>query len=237
MRNFFYFFIMLLCIACTNRNSKDPYPYTFKSIKNFNGTAVEKLSRHVKDNDTLAIISFLKDNPSVSIDTKDKYFGHSLLMWTIYNGKYEAFHCLLNNGANPNFVGNYRHETPLYLASQYFGHDYETDARYCKELLEHGADPNKFNPLEEAVVNDLEYTKLLIEYGADYDKKNGKDSYANMAIIQCKDDIAEYLIIEKKAVLYSAPYFDFWNLKDPRVALIKKKIEDYLNCHPEQLKY
>lgn len=228
---------MLQCIACTNNSSKNPYPYTFKSVKNFNSTAVEKLSQYVKDNDTLSIVRFLKDNSSISIDTKDRYFGSSLLMWAIYNGKYEAFHCLLNHGANPDFESDYRHETPLYFASQYINEDYEPDARYCKELLEHGADPNKHNPLEEAVTTNLEYTKLLIEYGADYNKKIGGESYANMAIIQCKDDIAEFLIIDKKAVLYSAPYFDFWNLKDPRVALVKKKIEDYLNCHPEQLKY
>lgn len=235
MKKLVLFLILLQCIACTN--SKDPYPYTFRSIKNFHGTDVETLARYVKNEDTLSIIRFLNDNPSVSIDTKDRYFGSTLLMWAIYNGKYKAFHCLLNHGADPNSESDYRHETPLYFVCAYIDSDYKGDARYCKALLEHGADPNKNNPLEEAAVNDLECTKLLIEYGADYNQKKGRDSYANMAILQGKDNIAEYLIIEKKAVLYSAPYFDFWNLKDPHSALIKKKIEDYLKSHPEQLKY
>ncbi len=237
MKQILFVLIMLQFLTCTDKSPKDHYPYTFKSIKNFNGTPVEKLSRHVKNNDTLSIISFLKDKPTISIDTKDKYFGYTLLMWAIYNGKYEAFHCLLEHGANPNFEGEYGKETPLCLASTYIDSDYERDARYCKELLEHGADPNKYNPLKDAVIEDIEYTKLLVEYGANYNKRVGGDSYANLAIIQCKYDIAEFLIIEKKAVLYSAPFYDFWDLKDPNVVLRKKQIEEYLNKHPEQLKY
>src|SRR3712207_2583228 len=87
--------------AC--RKSNEPYPYTFRTIKNFKGTEVYSLAKHVRDNDTVKIVEFINENKHISIDTRDKYYGSSLLIWAIFNGRYEAFHCLLNHGANPNF--------------------------------------------------------------------------------------------------------------------------------------
>ena len=97
MKAFIFTLIIFFCFSC--KKNKDPYPYTFYSTKNYDGTTVEDLAQYVKKNDTVAILKFLHENPTVSIDTKDKYFGSSLLMFAIFNGKYEAFHCLLNHGA------------------------------------------------------------------------------------------------------------------------------------------
>ena len=73
----------VICLSSCRKDTKDPYPYTFHSIKNYDDTAVEKLAKYVKKNDTIAIVEFIKNNPNVSIDTKDKYFGSSLLMFAI----------------------------------------------------------------------------------------------------------------------------------------------------------
>ena len=81
----FIIFIILSCFSCKNNNA--PYPYTFYSTDNYDKTAVENLAKYVKKNDTIAILKFLNENPTVSIDTKDKYFGSSLLMFAIFNGK------------------------------------------------------------------------------------------------------------------------------------------------------
>lgn len=234
MKQVMLFITVLLCMSCGNN---DPYPYTFHSIKNYRGTEVYKLAKHVRDNDTIAMLEFMKENPSVSVDTKDKYFGYSLLMWAIYNGKYDAFHCLLNHGANPNFQGTYHQETPMRQAAHFFGRNYESDSRYIEELLEHGAVP-QLKDLIAAVSNDLTYTKLLVESGMDYNARyEGENSAAEWAIIYRQPKIAEYLIIYKKAVLYEEPFFKGWYLGDPMFAASKKRIEEYLNKHPEQLLY
>lgn len=232
--------IAFVCFSCKKSNA--PYPYTFHSIKNYDDTEVEVLAKYVKKNDTISIVEFLKDNPNVSIDTKDRYFGHSLLMFAIFNGKYEAFHCLLNHGADPNFIGEYRKHTPLYFAATYCGPKYERDARYCKELLEKGANPNYCYVIHEAVARDLEYVKLLIEYGADFNTKYYGRSPADDAIIQIMPEIAEYLIIEKKALIYNHPFWKSWEgYEDPKfassLASSRKRIINYLKEHPEQLMY
>lgn len=237
--------IAFVCFSC--KKSNDPYPYTFHSIKNYDDTEVEVLAKYVKKNDTISIVEFLKDNPNVSIDTKDRYFGYSLLMWAIYNHKYEAFHCLLNHGANPNFIGEYNKETPLLQSFCYYGSSwdkksYEIDIRYCKELLEKGANPNYGYAIHEAVARDLEYVKLLIEYGADFNTKYYGRSPADDAIIQIMPEIAEYLIIEKKALIYNHPFWKSWEgYEDSKfassLASSRKRIINYLKEHPEQLMY
>lgn len=235
MKYYLIILITLSCLSCKNNNT--PYPYTFYSTNNYDETAVEDLAKYVKKNDTIAILEFLHENPTVSIDTKDKYFGSSLLMFAIFNGKYEAFHCLLNHGADPNFVSNYQNVAPLYFATTYCGTQYERDARYCKELLEKGANPNYGNVIHEAVGRELDYVKMLVEHGADYNTKYYGQSPADDAITLCQPTIAEYLIIEKKALLYNRPFWKNWDSNEnPIFASSKKRILDYLKEHPEQLK-
>ena len=232
----------VICLSSCRKDTKDPYPYTFHSIKNYDDTAVEKLAKYVKKNDTIAIVEFIKNNPNISIDTKDKYFGSSLLMFAIFNCKYEAFHCLLNHGADPNLISDYRKRTPLYFAATYCGPQYERDARYCKELLEKGANPNCGYIIHEAVERDLEYVKLLIEYGADFNTKYYGRSPADDAIIQVQPEIAEFLIIGNKAKLYNSPFWKSWEgYEDSKfassLASSRKRIINYLKEHPEQMMY
>ena len=226
---------ILLIVSC--HNSDDKYPYTFYTPKNYDDTDVEKLARYVKDNDTVSIVRFLNENPDVDIDTRDKYFGASLLMFAIFNDQYEAFHCLLEHGADPNFQNSYRSETPLNFACQQIDDDYHHDSRFCKELVEHGADVNKQEPIMDACMMSLEDTKILVEHGADLTVgKRYASSPANEAILHVKPRIAKYLVCEVGGILYDEPYFRFWENEEGHEAMeIKKYIEDYLANHPEQI--
>lgn len=227
-------FSILAIVSC--HNSDDKYPYTFYTPKNYDDTDVEKLARYVLDNDTVSIVRFLKENPDVDIDTRDKYFGASLLMFAIFNDQYEAFHCLLEHGADPNFQCYYQNETALNYACQQIDDDYHHDSRFCKELVEHGADVNKQEPIMDACMKSLEDTKLLVEHGADL--AIGKEygcSPADMAIIQTKPEIARYLVCEVGGILYKEPTYSCWLEDDIEAMEIKKYIEDYLANHPEQL--
>ncbi len=227
-------FSILAIVSC--HNSDDKYPYTFYTPKNYDDTDVEKLARYVLDNDTVSIVRFLKENPDVDIDTRDKYFGASLLMFAIFNDQYEAFHCLLEHGADPNFQCYYQNETALNYACQQIDDDYHHESRFCKELVEHGADVNKQEPIMDACMKSLEDTKLLVEHGADL--AIGKEygcSPADMAIIQTKPEIAKYLVCEACGILYKEPTYSCWLEDDIEAMEIKKYIEDYLANHPEQL--
>lgn len=234
-RNITITFLFLLIFTVSCNNSDDKYPYTFYTPKNYDDTDVEKLARYVKDNDTVSIVSFLKENPDVDIDTRDKYFGATLLMFAIFNDQYEAFHCLLEHGADPNFQSFYQNITPLNFACLQIDDDYKHDTRFCRELVEHGADVNKNEPIMDACHRSLEDTKLLVERGADLTVgKRYACSPADEAIIQVKPKIAKYLICEVGVILYQEPRFRSWETEGCEAMEIKKEIEDYLAKHPEQ---
>ncbi len=237
MKNIIVILIVLSCYSCVDKHV--PHPYTFHSINNFDYTAVEDLAKYVDDNDTMAIVKFLKSYPDISVDTRDRFFGSSLLMFAIYNHKYEAFHCLLNHGADPNFISDYEKRTPLYYAVTYYSL-YESGVRYCKELLERGADPNYGYIIHESIGpgRDLGIVKLLVEYGADYNTKHNRLSPADLAILFVQPEIAEYLIIEKKAVLYDFPFWKNWDSSpEAKYSVAKKRIIEYLKKNPQQAIY
>ena len=107
-----------------------------------------------------------------------------------------------------------------------------------QRIVEKGANPNCGYIIHEAVARELEYVKLLIDYGADYNTKYYGRSPANDAIIQVQPEIARFLIIEKKALLYEEPFWRSWDgIKDPKFSTAKKEILDYLKEHPEQMMY
>ena len=238
MKRILIILFVVVLVSCVGSDTQ--YPYTFYSIKVYDDTDVEELARYVKKNDTIKIRQFLRDNPNVDIDARDQYYGSSLLMWAIFNDKYESFHCLLQCGANPNFRSHYHLKTPLIYASEAIDDHYNYDVRYCKELLEHGADVNVNDgvPIMNAVARCLPYVKVLVKYGADLTV--GKEihrSPANHALLHGHHEIAEYLIIEEKAVLYKTPNFSTWAPNDTVMEKSKKRILEYLEKHPEQKCY
>lgn len=76
---------------------------TFHDIDCYKSTAIENFAKLVEREDTTQMKMYIHKN-SLNIDTPDAIFGKPLLMWTIFNGKYKAFRCLLELGANPNSI-------------------------------------------------------------------------------------------------------------------------------------
>lgn len=182
---------------------------TMYDVELFKNTPIWLLAKAVDSQDTIKIQNLIKED-KLYIDYQDPIFDRSLLMWSIFNGKYESFKKLLSLGANPNIVSKYDGETPMTYASNYFK-NYKIDSRYLKDLLKAGGNPelvtfNKENnnvPVEAiyyAVTTSLEYTKLLIDAGVDVNHKTGNySSILESAILQEKIDIVYYLVEEKGA--------------------------------------
>lgn len=204
------FLSYLVLIQCVNDKRTH---YTFNTIEIFKNTEIKKLAHYASRNDTLAMANFIDKHPSISIDTPDPFFKSSLLMWTISNGKYEAFICLLNHGASPDYEGG-DGETPMYFACKYIDQNYEEDHRYCQELIKRGVDVNRpmLHDLSAvylaAMRGNLRCTQLLVENGADLTIGKGNWSVADIALIQGHIHVAEYLICEADAPLYNIPDFD-----------------------------
>lgn len=141
---------------------------TFYDIDCYKGTAIENFAKLVEREDTTQMKMYIHKN-SLNIDTPDAIFGKPLLMWTIFNGKYKAFRCLLELGANPNSICK-NGDTPLILAAGFIDNNYNTDSRFIMDLLNFGANPNlvtldsttnsKKNPLFIAVCTSLTYKKF-----------------------------------------------------------------------------
>ncbi|MDE6265104.1 MAG: ankyrin repeat domain-containing protein [Paramuribaculum sp.] len=195
-------FILSICLllTCSCRRNK-----TFHSIDSFHDTPVWQLAKLVKAQDTSRIKEYIESHPFIDIDTQDSEFHKNLLIWTIFNGYYDAFKTLLQSGANPNFVSSHDGTTPLIYASKYLSYNYQPDTRYIETLLLHGADPNIItvdacsglsrNPLSAAATTSVEYVKLLIEKGnANPFLKINNITPVEQAVIQNQLETVQYLI-------------------------------------------
>lgn len=225
--------IIILVFLCSCNKSKDPYPYTFYRIENFYGTDVEDLAEMVRNNDTIKMHSYIMHHPDLDIDTHDRYFGYSLLMWAIFNDKYEAFLFLLKHGADANFQGKYHNETPLVKAAKKCIPDNEQYCKYCLELVRYGADVNKREPILKGVGRGIGHVRVLVENGADLTVGKGTNSPGDLAILYGDPVVAEYLICEHNAVLYNEPYYKFWDEDNKESNKIRERITKHLEEHPE----
>ena len=189
---------------------------TFYDISIFNGTKVEELSKYVNREDTTRISRFLREHPDVDIDTPDKEFGYSLLMWSIFNGKYKSFITLLRNHANPNYIGKKSQRlTPLYLSATYIDNYYNTDDRYLNKLIEYGADPylishDTINQVDNnaivASIGHLPYLKVFVEKcGVDVNSSFKNKSLVWNAVMLHNIDELHYLVVEKGASIDTIP--------------------------------
>lgn len=190
---------ILLCLLCLFMTACDSWTIYNRSI--FDDTAVERLSYFVEWNSASLINWYIARHPDIDIDTECRVsYGASLLVYAIYNDKYDAAEALLQNGADPNFVCR-DGETPL-LASWFHNEDGK-DNKYILLLLKNGADPNMItrtgdeefvSPLFEMSTSTFggkEAVKLLIEKGhADIKSRN-------LCIALCEDlRVNEYNIMQ-----------------------------------------
>lgn len=163
---------ILPCLLCFVLLGCDNWTIDNRSI--FDNTAVERLSYFVEWNSPTLIDCYVARHPDVDIDTESHtFYGASLLVYAIYNGKYEAAEALLRNGANPNFVCR-DGETPL-LTTWY----QEKNNKYISLLLQYGADANMITRtggfdngfesplfrLSSDMPGSVEAVKLLVEKG------------------------------------------------------------------------
>ena len=139
-------------------------------------------------------------HPNVDIDAEsDTFYGASLLIYAIFNNKYEATEALLRNGADPNFVDR-NGETPL-STSMYHNEDGKEN-KYILLLLKHGANPNlitrrdEFNfesplfTMSTSISGRVDAVKLLVETGkADINIRNW---YVNLDLKIHEYNIMEY---------------------------------------------
>lgn len=211
---------------------------TFHDIDCYKSTAIENFAKLVEREDTTQMKMYIHKN-SLNIDTPDAIFGKPLLMWTIFNGKYKAFRCLLELGANPNSICK-NGDTPLILAAGFIDNNYNTDSRFITDLLNFGANPNivtldsttnlKKNPLFIAVCTSLTYTKILIEQGhvSPYMEVNG-ECVLDYPVVLEKLDIADYLCNEKGMSLNRR--ITIYGKDDKRTLLDLLKSKDYPPKH------
>lgn len=192
---------LLMLVGCKDKS--------FYDVGIFNGTNVEKLSRYVESEDTVAMKEYLFNN-HIDIDTPDLKYGASLLMWSIFNGKYDSFKILLENGADPNYIDK-KGNTPLFLAVTYIDSNYRTDDRYIKLLIRKGANPylitfdsitdTKHDPISMSPLH-LDYLRVFIEEcNVDVNFESYGRSLVETAIIHEKLDELYYLVVEHGAFI------------------------------------
>lgn len=183
---------------------------TIYDISIFDDTEVSSLAKFVANQDTFSIKQFIKNHPQINIDSPDPFLGSNLLIWSIYNDKYESFRMLLNAGANPNFVCLKDGETPLISASRFLN-EKGVDSRYISNLLQHGADGSLISidnseghtiyrsPIVYAI-NHIEYIRLFVEQGGlDVNFSVNGISIVQWAIMEKKIDVLFYLVVDRNA--------------------------------------
>lgn len=183
---------------------------TIYDISIFDNTRVSDLARFAANEDTLNIKKYIAENPKIDIDCPDPFLGVSLLMWSIYNDKYNSFIELLKHGADPNFISKNSGETPLIYATNFIS-ERGYDNRYIIELLKNGADANMLSieisegdtiyrsPIPGAVWY-LEYIRPLVEIGGvDVNFSLYGISIVQDAIVLEKIDVLYYLVVEHDA--------------------------------------
>ena len=204
--NILTFIMFVPCCILAASCRQNTTNITFYDIECYKGTTIENFAKLVEREDTIQMKMYIHEK-TLNIDTPDAIFGKPLLMWTIFNGKYGAFRCLLELGANPNSVCK-NGDTPLILAAGFIDYNYNTDSRFITDLLNFGAKPDlvtldsttnlKKNPLFKAVCTSLDYTKILIEKGhlSPYMEVNG-ECILDYPVVLEKLDIVDYLCDEK----------------------------------------
>lgn len=199
------FLLILLLFAC--QVSKDDM--TGKNIRLWQDTPAWQLAKAVRSGDTCRINRILLEE-HISVDYREPKYGQSLLFWAIWHNKAAMVQFLLSKGANPNLHDYFNGQSPILLASGYYGEDIEI----LKLLLKYGGNPNDYlldtdsvtsirttdTPLIYAARDNLEKVKLLIDAGADINLAV-EPGYTPLygAIIANRADIIRYLLIEKKA--------------------------------------
>lgn len=220
MKKTYTVFIVLMIginsiISCSFQKNKEDL--TIKDIEIFENTPAWELARAVK-HQKLGKIEKIVSRDKGLLSYEESKFNMTLLMWSIFNGRYKSAEELLRLGADPNITSKKRGGTALFFALN------EEDIKYTKLLLNYKADPNvtycipdKGNgetDVTECGTSALMYSirstfieksnidkvKLLVSRGANINYKTKLGTTAAINALLYKDiESAYYLIVEKKA--------------------------------------
>ena len=217
--------LALLLSGCTK--SDNTRKYYISDVEIYIETPVWELAKAVKSQSVSKIERIIATNPDY-INYQDPKYGATLLMWSIGSEKYRSAEKLLELGADPDIPTIDYGETPLFRASEYSWVDNlnKKNPKYVELLLSYGADPNiayvgleevgmksvlepGTSPLMNSIGCGIEKTKALVEAGADLNYKSKYGTTAAVHALRTEEDLsyAQYLIIEKKAII-SEPYYN-----------------------------
>ena len=124
------------------------------------------------------------------VDAVDSKNGYTALMWSLSQDHHEVAKILLDNGADPNVIGNRGEESALAMAVER-----NAPVELIVNLLDSGADPNL--ALGTAVLYaPTTVVKLMLDRGADPNFKTSEDDYpiAYFAMMAGREDVLALLI-------------------------------------------
>lgn len=213
--------ISVSMLGCSfNKNGNDPRRH---DIEIFKDTPVWDLAKAVKKQNINKITKFIENNKGL-INYKENKFDNTLLIWAIFNDKYQSAKKLLELGADPNIISKdiggsilfpVLHNDDIKYAKLLLAYKANPNAMYCitnkkegvTEYYECGTSPLIYviSPLNSRV----DWVKMLVNYGADVNHKTKLGRTASIEALTLKDiESAYFLIVEKKANIKDPYYYD-----------------------------
>lgn len=206
-----YFFINVT--GCTQGSSR--------SVLSFENTVVYDLAIAVEQQNLYEIEKIVHGDKSL-MEFSNPDNGYNALALSIYLEKFESFKKLLDLGANPNYKNPLSLYSVLIEACKYYNQPepWSIDLRFCKELLQAGADPNyrverehvdqkghthlATSAMQNAARTHLSLVKMLIKFGANpLAKLSGDSSSAfSTAMSYSKIDIVNFFIDSLKVDVF-----------------------------------
>ncbi len=223
----------------------------------FGNTPLRELATAVEEQDTLKIVSIVK-NEKVNIDFFESKFGQTLLTLALIDNKSSSAKILLSLGADPNIRSQIDNSTPFLTLCRYI-RQVNSGLGIISLLINHGADVNavqeekQVNPAGRKVTiknsalqylisfGAIEDVQLLVEKGTRLDiyPKNGKNSILCTAIFNPRLDILRYLLIDKKASIPDYCYIRDEGKPNQKIITLRDLILDRKeaeNIHERELK-
>lgn len=151
-------------VRCQEDNVLPEYRFS-----NYKDTPLSKLAEAVRDNDTIEIKNLIKKN-DFDINYKEPNYGLDLLILSIANDKKEAFHTLINCGANVNSVCGKDFKTTPLLTAILFSENCNTF--YVENLVKNNCNVNY--KLNNGMINDVIHNQEFPLFESISKLSNGK---------------------------------------------------------------
>ena len=269
-KNKFYCFLILVLviISCNKFIYLEGLRYEI-----FDGTAFEEMAEAADDGDCERLRELMATG-KYDINQVDSVWGSSLLQIAVAHHEMDIIKCLLDLGADPNAASFNNGSSASSVAVQDFGN--VCDTAVLALLLQYGMDVNfverchinwdpkqpigpQYSLLRLSASGCIDITEFLVNHGADINSSDDRvqATALNESIILDNFEIAEYLLISKKA-LYTVclqqgslsiaesdsncvSTLDYLKDADCNNIFIDcnkvEKLKKYILDHPEQARY